>query len=199
MREVSNSLSNSGTIINRVPCSVAFEYLSFPADGKRTMAAASDVRRLYSLRCATCPFFLICLLFLRLRKKIASALPVASQAPVFRSSSPVLPATLVGEDCVMGQKNVRAPDRRLVSSRSAPGALRDDSKKGCVVACSRRSDSRVRKKNSRRKKKREMNRGGKGKRVLSPPPFPPVFPVYNLTRFPLTAVLYLNALNRLAV
>ena len=58
-----------------------------------------------------------------------------------------LPATLVGEDCVMGQKNVRAADRRLVSSRSAPG--------GCVVACSRRSDSRAREKNSRRKKKNE--------------------------------------------
>ena len=113
---------NSGTIINRVPCSVEFKYLSFPADGKRTIAAASDARRLYSLRCATCPFFLACLLFLRLRKKIASALPVAFQAHVFRSSSPVLPATLVGEDCVMGQKNVRAPR-----------ALRDDTKNGCVA------------------------------------------------------------------
>ena len=104
----------------------------------------------------------------------------------------------------MGQKNVRAADRHLVSSRSAPGALRDDIKngcvQGCVVACSRRSDSRAREKNSRRKKKRGMNRGGKGERVLSPPPlFPPVFPVYNLTRSPLTAALYLNAWNRLAV
>ena len=116
------------------------------------------------------------------------------------SLDPFLPATLVGEDCVMGQKNVRAADRRLVSSRSTPGALRDDSKKGCVVACSRHSNSRAREKNSRRKKKRGMNRGGKGKRVLSPPPpFPPVFPAYNLTRSPLTAVLYLNAWDRLAV
>ena len=97
------------------------------------MAAASDARRLYSLRCATCPFFLVCQLFLRLRKKIASALPVASQARVFRSSSPVLPATLVGEDCVMGQKNVRAAERRLVSSRNALGALRDDTKNICVA------------------------------------------------------------------
>ena len=76
IREVSNFLSNSVTIINRVPRSVAFEYLSFPADGKRTIAAASDARRLYSLRCATCLFFLVCLLFLRLREKIALALPV---------------------------------------------------------------------------------------------------------------------------
>ena len=85
----------------------------------------------------------------------------------------------------MGQKNVRAADRRLVSSRSAPGALRDDSKKGCVVACSRRSDSRAREKNSRRKKKRGMNRGGKGKRVLSPPlPVPPRFPGVQLNSLP---------------
>ena len=55
----------------------------------------------------------------------------------------------------MRQKNVRAADRRLVSSRSAPGALRDDSKNGCVVTCSRRLDSRAREKNSRRKKKRD--------------------------------------------
>ena len=79
----------------------------------------------------------------------------------------------------MGQKNVRAADRRLVSSRSAPGALRDDIKngcvQGCVVACSRRSDSRAREKNSRRKKKRGMNRGGKGEKVLSPPPRSPPF------------------------
>ena len=89
----------------------------------------------------------------------------------------------------MGQKNVRAADRRLVSSRSAPGALRDDIKngcvQGCVVACSRRSDSRAREKNSRRKKKRGMNRGGKGKRVLSPPlPVPPRFPGVQLNSLP---------------
>ena len=72
----------------------------------------------------------------------------------------------------MGQKNVRAADRHLVSSRSAPGALRDDIKngcvQGCVVACSRRSDSRAREKNSRRKKKRGETRG------FPPPRFPGV-------------------------
>ena len=48
-------------------------------------------------------------------------------------------------------------------------------------------------------KKREETRGGKreGFLALGPPP-PSVFPVYNLTRSPLTAALnYLNAWNRL--
>ena len=44
---------------------------------------------------------------------------------------------------------------------------------GINIACSRRSDSRAREKNSRRVKKKQ-NRG----------PPPPVFPVYNLTRSP---------------
>ena len=47
-------------------------------------------------------------------------------------SSPVLLATLFGEDCVMGQKNVRA-EWRLVSSRNVPKAFRDDTKNGCVA------------------------------------------------------------------
>ena len=59
------------------------------------------------------------------------------------------------------------------------------------MACSRRSDSRAREKNSRRKKKTGETRGGK----LVPPP---VFPVYNVNRSSLTAAFYyLNALNRL--
>lgn len=33
----------------------------------------------------------------------------------------------------MGQKNVRAAERRLVSSRNALGALRDDTKNICVA------------------------------------------------------------------
>ena len=62
------------------------------------------------------------------------------------------------------------------------------------LACSRRSDSRAPEKNSRRRKKRVETRGGKGERTFSR-----VFPVYNLTRLPLTAALYyLNAWNRLA-
>ena len=69
------------------------------------------------------------------------------------------------------------------------------------LACSRRSDSRAPEKNSRRKKKRVETRGGKGERTFSrsTPPPPPVFPVYNSTRLPLTpALYYLNAWNRLA-
>ena len=61
------------------------------------------------------------------------------------------------------------------------------------VACSRRSDSRAREKNSRRKKKQ-----GRLEEESSSPPPPPVFPVYNVNRFSLTAAFYyLNALNRL--
>ena len=61
-----------------------------------------------------------------------------------------------------------------------------------TVACSRRSDSRAREKNSRRKKKQ-----GRLEEESSSPP-PPVFPVYNINRFSLTAAFYyLNALNRL--
>ena len=38
-----------------------------------------------------------------------------------------------------------------------------------------------------------------GSLALAPPPAPPVFPVYNLTRSPLTAALYyLNAWSRLS-
>ena len=77
-----------------------------------------------------------------------------------------------------------------------------------IVACSRRSDSRAGEKNSRGKPKKKKTRGdqrGKGGenafsrfRFPRPPPAPPVFPVYNLTRSPLTATLYyLNAWNRL--
>ena len=77
------------------------------------------------------------------------------------------------------------------------------------VACSRRSNSRAREKNSRRIKKEgrlEGERGREGRKgegtslALSPPPPPPppVLPVYNLTRSPITAVLYyLNAWNTL--
>ena len=65
-----------------------------------------------------------------------------------------------------------------------------------ILACSGRSDSRAREKNSRRKKKRGETRGGKGERTAFRPP-PPVFPVYNLTRSLLTSALYyLNAWNR---
>ena len=54
-----------------------------------------------------------------------------------------------------------------------------------LLACSRRSDSRAREKNSRRKKKRGMNRGGKGEKVLSPPPpVPPRFPGVQLNSLP---------------
>ena len=60
------------------------------------------------------------------------------------------------------------------------------------LACSRRSDIRARGKNSRRKNKR----GETGLSLSSPPPHP-VFPVYNLTRSPVTpALYYLNTWNR---
>ena len=65
------------------------------------------------------------------------------------------------------------------------------------LAWSRRSDSRA-----RRSIRSELNctpgkRGG-GSFSLAPPPPSPVFPVYNLTRFLLTAALfYLKAWNRL--
>ena len=67
-----------------------------------------------------------------------------------------------------------------------------------LIVCSRRSDSRALEKNSGRKKKGRLEgeRGGNFSR--SRPPSPAVFPVYNLTRSPLTAALYyLNAWNRL--
>ena len=57
----------------------------------------------------------------------------------------------------MGQKKVRAADRRFVSSRSAPGALRDDSK-GWIER-------------------------GKG-REFSRPPVPPRFPGVQLNSLP---------------
>ena len=62
-----------------------------------------------------------------------------------------------------------------------------------TVACSRRSDSRAREKNSRRKTKKQ----GRQEEESSSPPLP-VVPVYNVNRFSLTAAFYyLNALNRL--
>ena len=67
-----------------------------------------------------------------------------------------------------------------------------------LLACSRRSDSRAREKNSRRKKNEGRLEGERGKEGCRSRPHP-VFPVYNLTRSPLTAALYyLNAWNRLA-
>ena len=72
-----------------------------------------------------------------------------------------------------------------------------------IVACSRRSDSRAREKNSRGKPKKKKDEGRlEGERGFRfprfPPRPPPVFPVYNLTRSPLTATLYyLNAWNTL--
>ena len=63
------------------------------------------------------------------------------------------------------------------------------------LACSRRSDSRAREKNSQRKKKWGETRGGKGEGTSSPPS---VLPVYTLTHYPLTGALYyLSAWNRL--
>ena len=63
------------------------------------------------------------------------------------------------------------------------------------IACSRRSNSRGREKNSQRTKKKRETKGGKGERreeggrgkgvpLLSPSP---LYQVYNLTRSPLTA------------
>ena len=64
------------------------------------------------------------------------------------------------------------------------------------LACSRRSDSRVREKNSRRKKNEGRLEGERGREPHPPPP--PILPVYNLTHSPLTATLYcLSAWNRL--
>ena len=70
------------------------------------------------------------------------------------------------------------------------------------LACSRRSDSKASKKNSRKKNdgRLEGERGRECVTSLSPPlpPPPTVFLVYNLTRAPLTASLYyLNPWNRL--
>ena len=67
------------------------------------------------------------------------------------------------------------------------------------IACSRRSDSRAREKNSGRKKKRGETREGKGERTLDLAlPLPPPPPFSRCTRSPLTAALYyLNAWNRL--
>ena len=64
-----------------------------------------------------------------------------------------------------------------------------------IVACSRRSDSRAREKNSRgkpkKKKRRGETRGGKGERTRSlafaspvPPPRPPRFPGVQLNSLP---------------
>ena len=68
------------------------------------------------------------------------------------------------------------------------------------LACSRFSDSKAREKNSRKKNEGRLE-GERGRELiisLSPPLYPPVFLVYNLTRSPLTASLYyLNAWNRL--
>ena len=75
----------------------------------------------------------------------------------------------------------------------------------CIaLACSRRSDSRARERNFRIKKNAGRLEGERGRQCvlsLSPPPPPtPVFPVYNLTRSPLTAALYyLNTWNRLVL
>ena len=59
------------------------------------------------------------------------------------------------------------------------------------LACPRRSDSRAREKNSRRKKKRVEARGGKGQRTfsrsspaLAPPPPPAPFPRVQLNSPP---------------
>ena len=62
------------------------------------------------------------------------------------------------------------------------------------LACSRRLDSRARKKNLRRKKNEGRLEGGRGREPRSHPPPPPsrpplVFTVYNLTRSPMTATL----------
>ena len=57
------------------------------------------------------------------------------------------------------------------------------------IACSRRSDSRAREKNSRRKNNERRLEGETGRELALAPLPPLVFPMYNLTRSPITPAL----------